>query len=97
MQKPWGQGALSRRGCWDRVRERPNAHSWIRERTGVRVLQDFVNPTMAFGCISKKVGLCKQRNNSNGKSLLLLWGEEKMEMPELSEVAATFLPRFLVV
>lgn len=43
------------------------------------------------------MGLCKQRNNSNGKSLLLLWGEEKMEMPELSEVAATFLPRFLVV
>lgn len=97
MQKPWGQGALSRRGCGDRVRKRPNSHSWIRERTWARVLQGFVSPTVAFGCISKKVGLCKQRNNSKGKCLLLLWGDEKMEMTELHEVAATFLPRFLVV
>lgn len=45
------------------------------------VIQDFVNHNMEFGFNLQTVGLCKQRNNRNGKcfksSLLLLWGEDK--------------------
>ena len=50
--------------------------------------QDFVNHNMEFGLNLQTVGLCKQRNNRNGKCfklfLSLLWGEDKNETREIN-------------
>lgn len=55
--------------------------------------QDFVNHNMEFGLYLQTAGLCKQRNNRNGKcfklSLSLLWGEDKNGTREINQTAAT--------
>lgn len=52
------------------------------------ITQDFVNRNMEFGLNLQTVGLCKQRNNRNGKcfklSLSLLWGEDKNGTREIN-------------
>lgn len=57
------------------------------------ITQDFVNRNMEFGLNLQTVGLCKQRNNRNGKcfklSLSLLWGEDKNGTREINQTAAT--------
>lgn len=76
VQRPWGRKDIGRQRPWAESERGLMITAGIGERTRACIIQDFVSHTMAFGCILKKVGLCKQRTNSNRRSLSCFCGEK---------------------